>query len=346
MSVINPNISLFTGENVYLLEKTLKKLRDDFITKHGDLNITILEDESEMTADSIINALESAPFLGEKRLVIIKNFLRLGDSDEQDKIEKYLEKIPETSLAIFYENPNIETKKRPKSTLKKTIEKIGNVKEFATPLPGEVVTWIQNRLQKSNVKISTALATQMMNDCAINMQSLAHEIAKLSLYCSAFTGANSEVREVTQQDLDLLVPKNYTATIFQFTDALNAKNPQIAIEKLQTLMEMGEEMLIILSMIARHFRMLILVKDLLETQKIPKHMIYQKMTGYDPNMKPYPVKLAVDQSSKFSMDQMKKIYQSLVEMNIGIKTGRIPQGPNDKHMLLLEVEKLIMTISA
>lgn len=338
MPATNPNISLFTGENVYLLEKTLEKLRDDFMAKHGDLNITILEDESEMTAESIINALESAPFLGEKRLVIIKNFLRLGDSDDQDKVEKYLEKIPETSLAIFYENPNIETKKRPKSTLKKTIEKTGNVKEFATPLPGEVVTWIQSRLQKSNVKISTALATQMMNDCAINMQSLAHEIAKLSLYC--------ENREVTKQDLDLLVPKNYTATIFQFTDALNAKNPQIAIEKLQTLMEMGEEMLIILSMIARHFRMLILVKDLLETQKIPKHMIYQKMTGYDPNMKPYPVKLAVDQSSKFSIDQMKKIYQSLVEMNIGIKTGRIPQGPNDKHLIMLEVEKLIMTISA
>ncbi len=337
MPATNPNISLFTGENVYLLEKTLEKLRDDFMAKHGDLNITILEDDSEITADSIINALESAPFLGEKRLVIIKNFLRLGDSDDQDKVEKYIEKIPETSLAIFYENPNVETKKRPKSTLKKTIEKTGNVKEFATPLPGEVVTWIQSRLQKSNVKISNTLATQMMNDCAINMQSLAHEIAKLSLYC--------ENREVTRQDLDLLVPKNYTATIFQFTDALNAKNPQIAIEKLQTLMEMGEEMLIILSMIARHFRMLILVKDLLETQKIPKHMIYQKMTGYDPNMKPYPVKLAVDQSSKFSLDKMKKIYQSLVEINIGIKTGRIPQGPNDKHLALLEVEKLIMTIS-
>lgn len=337
MPATNPNISLFTGENVYLLEKTLEKLRDDFMAKHGDLNITILEDDSEITADSIINALESAPFLGEKRLVIIKNFLRLGDSDDQDKVEKYIEKIPETSLAIFYENPNVETKKRPKSTLKKTIEKTGNVKEFATPLPGEVITWIQSRLQKSNVKISNALATQMMNDCAINMQSLAHEIAKLSLYC--------ENREVTRQDLDLLVPKNYTASIFQFTDALNAKNPQIAIEKLQTLMEMGEEMLIILSMIARHFRMLILVKDLLETQKIPKHMIYQKMTGYDPNMKPYPVKLAVDQSSKFSLDKMKKIYQSLVEINIGIKTGRIPQGPNDKHLALLEVEKLIMTIS-
>ena len=337
-TVTNPNISLFTGENVYMLEKTVEKLRSDFTAKHGDLNITILDNEDELTASSIINALKAAPFLGEKRLVIIKNFLRLGDSDDQDKVENFLQDLPESSLAIFYENPNVETKKRPKSTLKKTIEKTGNVKTFAAPMPQEIIGWIQSRLQKSKVTISNALATQMMDDCGSDMQAIAQEIQKLALYC--------ENRAVTQQDLDLLVPKSYAATIFQFTDALNAKNAQMAIAKLQVLMEMGEEILIILSMIARHFRMLILVKDLLDNQKIPKHAIHQKMTTYDANMKPYPVKLAVDQSSKFTLDQMKAIYQTLTQLNLNLKTGRIPQGPNDKHMVMLELEKLIMSIAA
>lgn len=338
MPVTNPNISLFTGENIYLLEKTLDKLREDFEKKHGDLNITILEDESELTANSIMNALEAAPFLGEKRLIIIKNFLRLGDSDEQDKIEKFLEKMPDTSLVIFYENPNVETKKRPKSTLKKTIEKTGNAKEFASPQPHEIITWIQSRLQKSNVTITTALAIQMMNDCGSDMQLLSQEIAKLSLYC--------ENRAVTLDDLNLLVPKSYSATIFQFTDALNAKNTQMAIEKLHTLVDMGEEILIIMSMIVRNFRMLILVKDLLENQKIPKHMIYQKMTTYDANVKPYPIKIFVDQSSKFSLDHMKKIYQALTQIDLNLKTGKISQAPNDKRMAMLELEKFIMNTLA
>lgn len=332
----NPNISLFTGENVYLLEKTLDKLREDFEKKHGDLNITILESEEELTAKCIMSALEASPFLGEKRLVIIKNFFRLGESDDQDRIETYLEKLPETTLTIFYENPNVETRKRPKSTLKKTVATIGNVKEFAVPSPPEIVTWIQNRLQKENVTISSGLANEIIIDCGSDMQVISQEIGKLALYC--------EGRAVTKKDLDLLIPKSYSATIFQFTDALNAKNPQIAIERLQTLMEMGEEVLIILTMIARHFRMLLLVKDLLENQKLPKHMIFQKMTSYDANMKPYPVKLAVDQSSKFTLDQLKKIYHSLVELDIGIKTGRIPQAPNDKRLLMLELEKFILEI--
>lgn len=334
----NPNIFLFTGENAYLLEKTLEKLRGDFEKKHGDLNITVLEDEQELTARSIIGAIEAAPFLGEKRLVIIRNFFRLGDSDEQDKVETYLEKIPETSLVIFYEHPHVETKKRPKSSLKKTVGKIGNVKEFAIPSPQELISWIQSRLQKSNVTITATLAQEMINDCGTDMQQLAQEIQKLSLFC--------ENREVTKHDLDVMIPKSYSATIFQFTDALNAKNAQMAIEKLQTLVEMGEEILIILSMIARHFRMLILVKDLLENQKIPKAQIYNKMTSYDPNMKPYPVKIAVDQSVKFSIEQLKTIYQTLVEINLNLRTGRIPQGPNDKHMMMLELEKFIMKVTA
>lgn len=329
-----------------MLEKTVEKVRESFEQKHGDLNITILDSEDELTANSIMNALKAAPFLGEKRLVIIKNFLRLGDSDDQDKVEKFLENLPETSIAIFYENPNVETKKRPKSTLKKTIEKTGTVKIFAAPMPQEVITWIQSRFQKSNVTISNALATQMMDDCGSDMQALAQEIQKLSLYCSAFAGAQDEVRAVTQQDLDLLVPKSYAATIFQFTDALNAKNAQMAIEKLQILMNMGGEILVILSMIARHFRILILVKDLLDNQKIPKHAIHQKMTTYDANMKPYPVKLAVDQSSKFTLEQMKIIYHTLTQLDLNLKTGRIPQGPNDKHMAMLELEKLVMSIAA
>ncbi len=337
MAPINPNISLFRGENVYLLEKTLGKLREDFEKKHGDLNITILESEEELTANSIISALQAAPFLGEKRLVIIKNFFRLGESEDQDTIETFLEKLPESTLAIFYESPHVETKKRPKSTLKKTVEKNGNVKEFTIPTPQELVTWIQNRLQKYHTTISQKLAIQLADDCGLEMLTLSNEVAKLGLYC--------ENREITTADLALLTPKNYAATIFQFTDSLNEKNARTAIEKLHTLAEMGEEMLIVLTMIARHFRMLILVKDLLETQKIPKHIIFQKMSSYDPNMKPYPVKLAVDQSSKFTLDHMKKIYNSLVQINVDLRTGKIPQGPGDKHLLLLELEKLIIQIT-
>ena len=331
------NVLLFTGENTYLAERTLEKLKSDFTGKHGDLNITILDNEEELTAKSILGALKAAPFLGEKRLVIIKNFLRLGDSDDQDKIEKFLDEIPDSSIALFYENPNVETRKRPKSTLKKTLEVRANVKHFNEPSPQELTTWIVNRLQKNNVTISSALCTEIIEHTGGDMQTISNEVDKLALYC--------ENRAVTALDLDLLISKSYSATIFQFTDALNLKDPRQAMQKLQTLIDMGEEVLPILGMIARHFRLLILVKDLLDNQHIPKSQIHGKMATYDPAIKPYPVKLAVDQSSKFTLDQMKMIYGALLELNLNLKNGKIPQGPNDKHMLMLALEKLILTIT-
>src|SRR3989338_572211 len=94
------NVHLFTGENTFMAERTLEKWKSDFTAKHGDLNITVLDSEEELTAKSIMGALKAAPFLGEKRLVIIKNFLRLGDSDDQDRIEEFLDEIPDTSIAL------------------------------------------------------------------------------------------------------------------------------------------------------------------------------------------------------------------------------------------------------
>jgi len=332
----NPRILLFTGENVYLMEKTLGKWVRDFIEKHGDLNVTTLEEEDEITAKSVTGALKASPFLGEKRLVIVKNFLRLAESEDQDRVETFLEKLPETSAVIFLENPHVETRKRPKSSLGKTLRKIGTVKEFNSPSPQELATWIQNRLQKEDVNISTKLAMQIVQDTGVDMQILSNEIAKLALFCKN--------RAVTQQDIDLLISKSYSATIFQFTDALNTKNTNQAIEKLHVLIDMGEEVLPILGMMARHFRLLILVKDLLEHQKIRRANIFEKMQTYDPGVKLYPVKLSIDQSEQFTMEQMKDIYHLLLQLNVNMKNGKIPQGPNEKHMIMIELEKLIIHI--
>lgn len=336
MEVKNPNIVLFHGENIYMLERTLEKTRANFVEKHGDLNITILEDEEEITAKSIMGAMKAAPFLGEKRLIIVKNFLRLGDSDDQDKIEKFLEEIPDTSVVIFYENPNVETRKRPKSTLKKTLLAWANVKFFEQTSPEELTTWIINRLQKNNATISRSLCEEIIGHAGGDMQTISNEVGKIALYC--------ENRAVTAEDIGLLISHNYSATIFQFTDALNAKDAKQAIQKLHTVMEMGEEILPILGMIARHFRHLILVKDLLQNHKIPKSQIHGKMLTYDPAIKTYPVQLAVDQSAKFTLDQLKSIYSGLLDINFGLKTGKIPMGKNDK-LMMVELEKFVLSIT-
>ena len=168
------------------------------------------------------------------------------------------------------------------------------------------------------------------------MQTISNEVGKIALYC--------ENRAVTAEDINLLISHNYSATIFQFTDALNAKDAKQAIQKLHTVMEMGEEILPILGMIARHFRHLILVKDLLQNHKIPKSQIHGKMLTYDPTIKTYPVQLAVDQSAKFTLDQLKSIYSGLLDINFGLKTGKIPMGKNDK-LMMMELEKFVLSIT-
>lgn len=338
MSATYPNISLFTGDNAYLLEKTLALLIDDFTKKHGELNVAILESENELTANAIMSAAESAPFLAEKRLVIVKNFLTRGEESDQAKMETRIDDIPDSSLVIFYEHPHSEKRRRGTPKIAQILRKHAVIKEFNEPDADQVITWIVNRLQKNNSTITMLQARTIINACGTDMLTLANEIGKLELYA-----AN---RAITDSDIDLLITKNYTATVFQFTDTLNTKDAKRAIALLHTLIEMGEDPLMLMGMIARHFRLLILVKDLMETHNIRARDVYAKMTTYDETLKPYPVKLAVDQSSKFTMAQLTDTYRALTEININFKTGRIPTLGNDKTGILLELEKFILNATA
>lgn len=334
MSPTYPNISFFTGNNAYLLEKTLALLIENFTKKHGELNVALLESENELTANAIMSAAGSAPFLAEKRLVIIKNFLTRGEESDQAKMETRIDDMPESSLVIFYEHPHSEKKRRGTPKLAQILRKHTVVKEFNEPDIDEVTTWIINRLQKSDSTITMPQVRTIINMRGTDMLTLANEVGKLELYAAG--------RAITDDDIELLITKNYTATVFQFTDMLNAKDAKRAIALLHTLVEMGEEPLMLIGMIARHFRLLILVKDLMETHNIRARDVYAKMTTYDETIKPYPVKLAVEQSSKFTMAQLTGNYRALTEININFKTGRIPTLGNDKTGILLELEKFIL----
>lgn len=331
------NVCLLHGPNAYLLEKALEKLRADFEEKHGSINIETIATDDDLTAQKIISAISSAPFLGEKRLVVVKNFLRLADDKEQEKMEKSLDKIPETGILVFFEHPNTESKKRPKATLKKTLEKKAVAKVFNEGTENELMPWIINRLKNNNAVMSETLARYMMEVAGTDMHILASECEKLGIYCHD--------RKVTQRDIDDLVSKNYATTIFQCTDALNEKNPQKAIAKLHVLSEMGEELLIILSMMARHFRLILLTKELIEKQKIPRSRLYETMTTYDAGLKPYPVKLAADQAQKFTMAQLKSVMNTLVQISLDAKTGRPPILSQEKNGLLFAMERLIISLA-
>ncbi len=321
------NIFLFYGEETYLAHQKLKLWREKFEEKYGgDMNIAQLEGKS-LQAGVFESDIQSTPFLAEKRLVIVKDFLTKGTKEEQKKVAEILEKeVPDFCIVVFIENKMPDKR----ASLYKKLNKIGNLEEF-TPLLGHGLSkWIMDKAKEKNIKIPMQIADYLGQVAGSDLWNLENELEKLKMY--------SREKPITKEVIDNLVHPNLTTTIFKFTDYLAQKNPKGSLHTLDILLESGEDIVKILFMIVRHFRILIQVKDLVD-RGTRKPDIISKLKQH-----PYTITTTMQQSHNFSPQSLREIYRALLQIDIGLKTGKIRLLADDKKEILLALQQFVHTV--
>jgi DNA polymerase III subunit delta len=318
-------IYLFFGEDTFSSNQKVNVWRKEFEKKFGDINIEILEGQ-KLEANDLSGYIEAAPFLGEKRLVVIYDFLSKGKKDEQKKAAEVIENTPDTCICAFVENHSPDQR----TSLFKKIKMIGQTHEFKFMTEAQVTGWILEKSKTQNIQISQNNANYLASLTGPNLWTLKNELEKIKMYCKE--------REVTQNDLDDLVKPTMTSSVFKLTDYLSAKNTKKSLETFNILRDSGEELIKILFMIARHFRILIQVHDL-QKQNFMKNDIISK-TGEHP----YVIQIAMNQSRNFDMEKLKEIYRALFDLDVGIKTGKIASSGDSKKELIIAIEKFIVDL--
>ncbi|MBA4336650.1 DNA polymerase III subunit delta [bacterium] len=321
------NVYLFFGEDTYSAHKKMTFWRNAFEEKHGgDMNIEILEGKPLLANDFQSN-IQSAPFLADKRLVIVKDFLSKGNKEEQKKITEILEEeIPDFCIIVFieYESPD------KRSSLYKKINKVGHPEEFKELMGPDLIRWIQKRAQEIGLNIDSQIASYIGEQAGSDLWNLSNELEKLKTYSSG--------KQITKDDIENLVHPNLTTSIFKFTDYLAHRNAKGSLKTLDILIESGEDMMKIIFMIVRHFRILIQVKDLIDRGN-SKNDIIGKIKEH-----PYTISTAIQQSPNFSFETLRNIYDELLQIDIGIKTGKIRMSADDKKEILLALEKFVLEV--
>jgi len=321
------NIYLFFGEDTYSAHKKMRFWRTEFEKKHGgDINIETLEGKP-LIANNFRSNIQSAPFLADKRLVIIKDFLSKGNKEEQKKIAGILEEdLPSSCVVLFIEYAMPDKR----MALYKKINKVGYPEEFKALMGPELMKWIQKQAQKIGLVITPQIASYIGDQTGSNLWNLSNELEKLKTY-----GLENEI---TKDVIDNLIHPNLSTSIFKLTDYLAHRNAKGSIKTLDILLESGEDIMKIIFMIVRHFRILIQVKDLMD-RKNSKSEIIGKIKEH-----PYTISTAMQQSPNFSLDTLRKIYEALLQIDIGIKTGKIRMSADDKKEILLALEKFVLNV--
>lgn len=324
MPTTKPTIYFFYGEDTYSISQKIKFWTDQFAVKYGgDTNIENIEGKTIDPKEFATN-LQAMPFLAEKRLTIVKDLLADNAPETQEKIIESLENIPDFCVLVFVEN---KTPDRRTSAFKK-LSKIASTEEFQPPNPIQLTNWILKETLARQGTIGKYETEFLGSMTGPDLWKLSNEINKL------ISSVGSKA--ITKKLIEDLVTPSLSSSIFKLTDALAGKDRHGSLKIFKTLVDSGEDPIMIFYMIARHFRILIQT-HFLASQGNSAPSIAKTLKQH-----PFAVMNAFNQSKNFTSEKLKEMYRQLLEIDKSFKTGKIKITVEDNSELLLELEKLIL----
>lgn len=310
-------IYLFFGEESYLLDTKVKKMKREFGNLINGINFIQIDDSN---VKEIISDIETPAFGYEKKLIIAKN---TGLFKKEKKTAKgpELENIKQANKVAEYINENVDLinvavelifveEEVEKNELYKTIEKNGTITEFAILKLPELVQNIQKICAAYKVKIDSSTAKYFIECCGTNMQDLINEVRKLI----EFVGADGII---TNKEIDLLCIKQIDSVIFDLTDNLGKRDIEKAMQVLKELIYEKEPIQKILITLYNHFKKLYVVKI---AEK------YRKDLAVSMKLKPNQMFLVNKykmQARYFTEKEIRQILQELINLDANYKIGLI-----------------------
>lgn len=292
------------GEDTFRIHQKIKALKDKFITASlGDTNLATLDGKTATYNDTVRQIL-AMPFLSKKRLVIIENLIMSKNKGLQENFPDLLLKIPESTVLAIVE----EGMPDKRTALYKKLSKEKMAQDF--PLLDEtgLRRFIKNEVEDLGGEIEPDAVNKLVEYVGSNLWRMKNELEKLTAYS----------KQLTAQNVDLLVKPTVNNNVFKLVDAIGSRNLPLVLEEAEKLQEGGENEIYILSMIVYQYRNLLVVKDL-QDRGIRSSWDIAKRAS----MHPFVAQKTSASAARFEFDTLKKSYATLLDFDMRIKTGKI-----------------------
>jgi DNA polymerase-3 subunit delta len=306
---------VFDGDDTFSCREELAAL----IAKMGDpataeLNTTYL-DGSSTDLNEIRHHCSTLPFLSDRRLVIVREWLEhlwpkrhdVGDP-LLNELLAFLVDLPPTARLIFWET-KVLPRTHPVLALAKD-HKLGHVRTFRSPTGSALARWVRGRVKRMGGEIESEAASALCDFVGSDLYRLDQETQKLF----AYTGGQ---RPISVSDVHLLTPDAREASVFGMVDSLGLRDGKTASRIYHQLLDEGAHPLVLLGMITRQFRLMCQVKELAGKLGTPEAIAREL------GQKPYPITKILAQSKNYSPQQLNAVYHKLLDTDVDIKTGRL-----------------------
>jgi DNA polymerase-3 subunit delta len=296
---------LFYGENRFLLEKVLNRIRETFIPEDvRDFNLHILYgDEVRNDPAGIIDAARSLPFMSQNRLIIVRRTENIPTSI-LERFISYLDKPVETTCLIFVAlQPDFR---------KKFYKRIGEQRRavnFKDLYDNQVIPWIKKIANEVGLDIEREACVYLQQIVGNRLTDLHSELEKLYVRYGDKAIGLEEVKEIATYS------RNYT--VFELMDRISLKQGRDSITILNRFLEEeGKDgVLRILGMLVRQMKLLrqskIVIRGGGRAEDVARKL----------RVHPFLATTIAQQSRLWSADDLEHAFHSLYRADALIKSG-------------------------
>jgi DNA polymerase-3 subunit delta len=317
-------IYILHGENGLERDEAVAGLVDklDLDESVRDLNLETLP--APLDLEDFRRACGTLPFLGDVRVVIVRDGLSKTKKGISNEIADYLSSLPPSTHLIFSESKKLRASHPVMKEAKKLKAKI---KEFPEVKARYLANWIRQRAKMRGCQMRPDAVRLLAENIGTDLRLLDQEIQKLKLY-------KGDKKLVTVEDVKLMVPYVQSAdVIFDLVDALGQGNARNAARHLHRLLDVGEHPLGVFGMVVRQYRLLIQARWLLDRGK------HERDVRARLKLHPFVAGKICGQAGNYTLDKLRRAYDLLVESDLAIKRGKMsPEAALD--LLVVQLTEL------
>lgn len=292
------SIYLLEGDDAYFRMKGEDLIKSAFL-QFSELNFSSFEGETLKGANltSLTSAIESFPFMTEKRIIKVTEFYP-SESDYEKFLKKTFENFPATTILLIVNQESKKPELKRKSCI--TYVDCRRSEEEA------VTKWAYLTLKRAGIICSVDVCAAIARYCLCNMSRVALEVEKLIDYKREGT--------LTREEVEALVYKDADYRIYEMTNAAARRDFAKYAEIQSELCRKNGDETAVLSGLFSYFKNLLTVLCSDESDDELSKLL---------KMKEYGVKKSREQAQLVGREKLQSLVTALYSSLADIKGGLI-----------------------
>lgn len=297
------NVYFIYGDDEYAIQKQINTIVAKIDASYDEIKL----DMDDNNIGDLIEELRTIPFLSEKKVIYVTNISNIDDkSDYYEDFLNAINTFNDTNIAIFLADSKLKTD----STIYKDLKKYAICYAFTNN--GTSLDELLAEILKDNDFQMAKDAKDELLARVDNAKALISELDKLLMY-------KYDDKQITKNDVVLLVSKNLDLNVFDLVTAVIEKNKKKAIEIYNDLQVANVSATYLLGLLLSKFQEIFDVKVLIQggySQDLIAS-IFKVKSGRAYYM--------IKNANMLNMKLVKQKLEELTKLEYDIKSGRQEQ---------------------